>query len=179
MSAVSVLANPSGTDATDYVAALLGLLGTDDPVDVLQATPEKIATLAAGQTSERLRRAEAPGKWSVTQVLAHMADGEMVFGCRLRWTLAEEEPALVGYDQDAWARSLHYERAEVDRSLRCFSVLRETNVALMRELSPTEWDRVGRHAERGNESVRHMVRMYAGHDRAHIRQIGRILAAGA
>jgi hypothetical protein len=91
--------------------------------------------------------------------------------------LAQERPPLTGYDQDLWSERLHYDRLPVDEALDRFAVLRRSNLRLLKEASPADLQRVGVHAERGDESVEHMIRMYAGHDLLHLRQLARIREA--
>jgi hypothetical protein len=91
--------------------------------------------------------------------------------------LAHDRPPIQGYDQDAWASSLWYGDAEPDLSLETFSALRRWNLRIIKAASPEQRRRVGVHAERGEESIEHLVRLYAGHDLLHRRQIERILAA--
>ena len=110
-------------------------------------------------------------------MIAHLADSELVGAFRLRLILAHDEPALTAYDQDRWADHLHYETADGQESLERFRVLREANVALWANASPTELARVGLHPERGRESLSRMMRLYAGHDLAHLRQLDRIRRA--
>jgi hypothetical protein len=90
------------------------------------------------------------------------------------WVLAQDRPILTGYDQDRWADRLRYDQAEVDVSVEEFSVLRRSNLGLIAAASPDDLERVGVHAERGEESVAHMIRLYAGHDLLHLRQLARI-----
>ncbi len=111
------------------------------------------------------------------QVLQHLADSELVCGYRLRMVLVHERPDITGYDQDLWAARLHYEDADPRQGIRDFTVLREANLRLLTRAFARELARVGLHAERGEESVSHMIRLYAGHDLLHLKQIERIRRA--
>lgn len=166
--------NHPGADQEAYVAAVLGLVGDSDPMDALAATPSALRRLVESLPDGALRRAEAPGKWSILEVAAHLADSEIAWSWRLRLTLAQDRPPLSGYDQDAWADRLGYAEADPSQVLGLFETLRQANFSLLRRLSPEDWERVAVHAERGEESVRHMVRLYAGHDLLHLRQAERI-----
>jgi hypothetical protein len=177
---VSVFTNPAvgaKEAAGQYIAAILGLLGTKDPIPVLKETPTWCEAQTARVSSERLAWREAPDKWSLIEILQHLADSEVVWGYRVRKVLAEERPQLVGFDQDLWARRLDYAGARRDQALAVFKSLRAAHVTLLRGLSEEDFARVGIHAERGEESLRHMMRLYAGHDLAHRRQITRVLEA--
>lgn len=174
---MSVFTNPadsSAEQAAEYIAAILDLLGDDDPLAVLRATPDALREAVAGLTEEELSRREQPGKWAVRHVLRHLADSEIVWAWRLRLTLAQDRPTLTGFDQDAWADNLDYGDASAAVSLAEFEVLRASNLWLLDRTTPADRQRVALHAERGEESVAHMMRLYAGHDRLHLRQIERI-----
>jgi hypothetical protein len=175
MSVYSNLAGTASEDAERYVAAVLDLLGDSDPMSVLESTVSWCAERTGGLTPAQLGDPEAPGKWSIAGVLQHLADSELVWGYRLRKVLAEDRPVLTGYDQDLWAGRLGYAAAERDRSIALFSALRDANLGLLGRATPEDLDRVGVHAERGEEPVRHMVRLYAGHDLVHRRQIQRLV----
>ena len=110
-------------------------------------------------------------------VVQHLADSDLVWGYRVRLVLAQERPPLTGYDQDSWSDRLHYDRLPVDEALDRFAVLRRSNLRLLADATPDDLQRVGIHAERGEESVAHMIRMYAGHDLLHLRQLARIRQA--
>jgi uncharacterized damage-inducible protein DinB len=166
----------SPEQAREYTAAILGLLGDRDPHDVLRATPDALRRVITPLSADQLRRPEAPGKWSIGQVVRHLADSEIVWGWRLRLVLSQDRPTITGYDQDAWAERLRYDTAAVDDALDEFAALRRTHLRLVATASPTDLARVGVHAERGEESVAHMIEMYAGHDLLHLRQIDRIRA---
>jgi len=177
---MSVFTNPaarSAEQAQAYVAAVLDLLGSRDPLDVLKQTPGALRDAVGGATPEQMTRPEAQGKWSIGQVLQHLADSELVWGYRLRMVFAQDRPPLLGYDQDAWAARLGYGEAPADDSLLAFTVLRRGNLHLLARAAPEDFDRVGLHTERGEESIRHMTKLYAGHDLLHLRQIDRILRA--
>ena len=112
---MSVFTNPasrSREEAVQYTTAVLGLLGDRDPLAVLAATADRLRFVVAGMDARAIRAPEAPGKWSVTQVLAHLADSEVVWAWRLRLILAQDRPTITGYDQDAWATNLGYENAD-------------------------------------------------------------------
>jgi uncharacterized damage-inducible protein DinB len=174
---MSVFTNPASAapeQAGEYVAAVLGLLGERDPFDVLRTTPRLLREAADSMSADRLSEPERPGKWSVRQVLRHLADSEIVWAYRLRVVLAQDRPPLAGYDQDAWAERLHYADADAAASLTEFDALRRGNLSLLERAAPADLQRVGVHAERGDESVEYMIRLYAGHDILHLNQIERI-----
>jgi hypothetical protein len=167
----------SPEEVQQYVGAVLGLLEDRNAFDVLRDMPAALASRLEGLSADQIGRPEAPGKWAIRQVFSHLADSELVWGFRLRMVLAQERPALTGYDQDLWAERLYYERGDVTTALERFSVLRRSNLALLEGASDADLNRVGVHAERGEESLRHMIRLYAGHDILHLRQLDRIRKA--
>jgi uncharacterized damage-inducible protein DinB len=174
---VSVYTNPASSTAEEtsaYVAALLELLGDRDPTEVLNGTVASISARIGGLSRAELKRPERPGKWSIGHVLQHLADSELVWGWRLRMVLAHERPVISGYDQDLWADRLGYEQADPQESLQAFAVLRNANLRLLRRATAADLKRAGIHEERGEESLEHMLRLYAGHDLLHLNQIDRI-----
>jgi hypothetical protein len=177
---MSVFTNPaagSAEQAEEYVRAVLALLGKRDPYAVLEATPDALSHAMSDLSDEQMARPEREGKWSVRQVLRHLADSELVWSYRLRVVWAEDRPQLMGYDQDAWAERLRYADSDPVKSLSEFNLLRRGNLRLLASASNADLNRVGVHAERGEESIGHMVDLYAGHDLLHLRQIERIRAA--
>jgi hypothetical protein len=177
MSVFTNNATSAPEEASQYTAAVLGLLGDRDPVEVLFQTPGLLGERVRDLSDDRVRTPEAPGKWSVVQVVEHLADSELVGGYRFRMIVAHDRPAITGYDQDRWATRLHYDQADVAQALELFRVLREANLRLIAHASPDDLRRVGVHSERGEESLQLLVRLYAGHDLLHLRQIHRIRAA--
>jgi hypothetical protein len=177
---MSVFTNPAGgaiEHARAYVGAILDLLGDKDPMTVLRATPGALQKVVESTPREVLARPEAPGKWSMLHVLAHLADSDLVWGWRLRLILAQDRPPLTGYDQDAWAGRLGYEDSDARDSVAMFSILRKTNLRLISRASTDDMQRVGVHVERGEESLAHHLKLYAGHDLLHLNQLDRIRQA--
>jgi hypothetical protein len=177
---MSDLSNPvtgAPDQAKAYVAALMQALGSSDPLAVLRETPSRLARAVAGLSPEQEALPERAGKWSVRHVAQHLADSELVAAFRIRMVLAHESPALPGYDQDAWAERLRYEEAAATMSAGDFRAYREANLRLYERATPEELKRVMRHPERGEESLGLIIRMYAGHDLVHLKQIARVRAA--
>lgn len=160
-----------------YAGAILDLLGGREPVEVLRETPAALARGVEGLSPDQLRRQEAPGKWSLAQVLQHLADSDLVWGWRVRLILSQDRPTITGYDQDQWATRLRYEDSDPAESLATFGVLRRDNVRLIERATPEDLQRVGVHSERGEESIAYLCRLYAGHDLSHLRQVNRIRTA--
>ena len=161
-------------ERAQYPKAVLDLVGDRDPLSVLRATPSAAAKAVEGLSPAQLRQPEAPGKWSIAAVLQHLADSDLVWGWRMRLILAQDRPPLTGYDQDLWAERLHYADADAAEALETLRVLRRGNMALIARATPEDLQRVGVHAERGEETAGYLCGLYAGHDLLHLRQIERI-----
>jgi uncharacterized damage-inducible protein DinB len=174
MSIFTNSASRSKDEAQGYTAAVLGLVGAAAPIEILSTTQSRLTDLIKGLSPAQLAKREAPGKWSINHVLRHLADSEIVWGWRMRMALAHDRPPITGYDQDAWADRLGYGEADAEESIREFGVLRAGNLRLLRNATPDDMQRVGVHSERGEESVAHMMKLYAGHDILHLNQIERI-----
>ena len=171
--------HPAGTaavaGAAAYTRALLDLLGARDPLEVLSELAPWLGARVSAHDEAALRRPEAPGKWSVVEVIQHLADSDLVFGFRLRMILTEDRPPIQAYDQDAWAGTLRYREVPLDTALEQLRGLRSANLHVLRRLSPEQLGRVGLHSERGAESLEFLLRLMGAHDLVHRRQIDRIL----
>jgi hypothetical protein len=159
----------------EYTQRLLSYAGDKDPLRLQQAAPAKLAALLKGKTGKQLTQRPAPDKWSVAEIVAHLADAELAISWRLRQVLTTNAIPIQPYDQDLWARTFNYARRDPRQSLANFRALREANVALLKSVPRKLWENYGVHAERGNESVNHVVKMVAGHDLNHLQQVQRIL----
>ena len=177
MASFSNPASQAKDNAAAYVKSLMDLLGDRDP---FEAQSQHFATLqaeTAGLDDVTLRRPEKPGKWSILQVIQHLADSEVVSRYRMRLILAQPTPDIQGYDQDLWAANLNYNEMDLNEALEIIRVLRAANLKMLRGLNETQLERYGLHSERGPESVRKLLQMIAGHDILHLNQIRRIKKA--
>ena len=160
----------------EYIRRILATLGGQPPLKIQAATPKKLARMIARASAAKLRKRPAPGKWSAGEILAHLADSEIVIGWRMRQILGAPGTPIQAYDQDAWAAAGHYEKRDARKSLEQFRVVREANLALLKSLTAEQWKHHGMHAERGVETIEHITCMIAGHDLNHLGQIERIVA---
>ncbi|HYA89540.1 MAG TPA: DinB family protein [archaeon] len=162
--------------AEEYIKRMLGHVGGQDPLKLQAVAPKKIEKLLKGKSAAKLRKRPAPDKWSIQEIVAHLADTEIVGGWRMRLILGSPGTPITAFDQDTWVASGHYDKRDPRKCLEQFRVLREANLALLKSLTPEQWKHHGMHSERGEETIEHIVRMFAGHDLNHIAQIERILA---
>ena len=127
-------------------------------------------------TDAELEAQEGPGEWCPREVVHHLADSEMTSAVRLRLLIAEDNPAIVGYDQEAFVRRLYPDRP-IGPSLAAFEAAREATAPILRRLTEEQWGRVGTHSESGPYGVEDWLRIYAGHAHDHADQIRRARAA--
>jgi len=161
--------------AEQYIQRITGYAEGKQPLGVQAATAKKLDRLIKGVPASKLRKCPAPGKWSVNEIAAHLADVEIVVGFRMRLILGAPGTPIAAFDQDSWVTSGHYEKRDPRKSVEQFRVAREANLALLKSLTPEQWQHYGMHSERGQESIEHIVRLLAGHDLNHLQQIERIL----
>jgi hypothetical protein len=158
-----------------YIQRILSHAQGQEPLKIQAATPKKLQRLLGRATVSKLRKRPAPDKWSIAEIVAHLADTEIAGGWRMRLILGAPGSPVSAFDQDSWVTALHYDQRDPRKALEQFRVLRETNLALLKTLTPEQWKHFGMHSERGEETIEHMVRLFAGHDLNHIAQIERIL----
>jgi len=162
--------------AQQYIQRILGYVEGKDAVKVQRATAGKLKKLVRGLSAKQLKWRPEPAKWSIAEIVAHLADTEIVASWRMRSVIGENGITIQPFDQDAWASAFQYNKRDAKRSMEIFRVLRENNLALLREISRETWDNYGMHLERGKETIAHLVRMFAGHDTNHVLQVERIVA---
>jgi hypothetical protein len=158
-----------------YMQRINGYMEGKQPLAVQTATAKKLERLIKGVPTAKLRKRPASDKWSVSEILAHLADAEMVGGFRMRLILGAPGTPIAAFDQDSWVTSGHYEKRDPRKSLELFRTLRAANLALLKSLTPEQWKHYGMHAERGQETIERIVSMFAGHDINHLQQIEGIL----
>ena len=146
-------------------------LGEHSPVEVLASTPEKLEALFSQLSAEQIDRKPAPHKWSVREVMAHLADCEMAFGFRLRQAAAGVE-MIQPFDQDDWAHN--YAAYSFPAALTTYRVVRGWNLAFIRSLTDEQKAQVVTHPERGTMTVWTIVETMAGHDRHHLAGLAKL-----
>ena len=159
-----------------YSQRILANADGRDPFKTQSATAKRLARLVRGASAAKLRKRPAPDKWSVAEILAHLADTEIVVGWRIRSILGAPGTPIQAFDQDAWAAAGNYAKRDARKSIEQFRAVREANLAIYKSLSPEQWKYYGMHAERGEESLERLLRMMAGHDLNHTSQIEQILS---
>jgi hypothetical protein len=133
--------------------------------------PEVLAMVLTGVFGEEEDFVPAPGKWSARQIVAHLADAELVGAHRMRQVIAEDNPTLIAYDQDAWTRNLDYARRKPKQSLEAFRRIRAENYELLKALPESAFERTGNHSENGPMTLRLLLEGYAQHAESHARQL--------
>jgi hypothetical protein len=163
--------------AEEYIERILSFVEGRDAMAVLARTADRLRTLAESTPLERWNLKPAPDRWSPREVLAHLADCEIVAGWRVRSILAQDGVPLQPFDQNVWASAFKYGDVDLHESLATFGAARASLLSLLKRVDEPRLDHHGMHAERGRETIRHLVRLYAGHDLNHLTQIERLLEA--
>jgi hypothetical protein len=159
-----------------YRTRVLSYLGDEEPIGVQQATPSQLDRRLRDVAPEELIRRPAPEKWSIAEIVAHLADAELAMGWRLRNMLANPGVALTWWDEAAWAERLGYAQQDASLSAGVFRALRDSNLRLLESVPRPRWvECYGVHEVRGRQTVKEFVRLEAAHDLNHLRQIDRIL----
>ena len=135
-----------------YTARILSLAEGHDAFTVLESTPQRIGAMLARRTREDLRWSTSPSRWSVAEIVTHLADAEIVFAYRVRMMLSAPGTPIQAYDQNAWSRAQHAERSDAHASLSLFASIRASMLRLLKGLTDEELDRYGMHAERGKRA---------------------------
>ena len=161
-----------------YTQRILGYVEGKDPLKIQKSTPKKLQKLVKALSKKQLKRRPEPGKWSIAEIVAHLADTEIVGSWRMRLILGCDGVPIQAFDQDVWATTFSYEDKNPKDALKVFRVLRENNLSMLKSLPKKLWENHGMHSERGKETIAHIVRLYAGHDLNHLRQVEQIAKNG-
>ena len=132
---------------------------------------ELLAVAITGAAGSEVDFVPQPGQWSIRQIVAHLADAEIVATMRLRQILAEDDPKLQAWDQNAWATKLDYARRKPSQSLETFRRIRGENYELIKDLPESGFDRAGIHSDRGRMTLRQLVQLIAEHAENHAAQL--------
>ena len=144
-------------------------------LDSAEKNPEQVAREVSGLSNKVLQYRPAPNKWSIQQILAHLADSEIVFAYRFRQALADENPTFAPIDQDDWARNLAYDETSAPEMLALYALVRRANLRLLRRVQSGDLEKGGFHPERNRKvTVAELVEMMAKHGPNHLEQIARL-----
>jgi hypothetical protein len=142
-----------------------------DSIDTLRAVPGQIEELAQGLSEDALRWRPSPKEWSIVEVCCHLRDSLEIDGERIRLLLSEDNPLLRGYDQEALARERNYQDESMPLVLTALRAFSGGLAYLLENLGEEEWQRTGRHEERGPMSITQYAQLVADHVRVHLEQI--------
>ena len=145
-------------------------------IERYRAGAGEVDAALAGSGDAELDAVPPGGGWTVRMVTHHLADSEANSYFRVRKLLAEEAPLIQGYDQEEFARRLHYDRP-VETSLTVFRAIRASTADLLDRLEDADWSRVGTHSESGAYGVQDWLEIYAAHAFDHAEQIRRARGA--
>jgi len=157
-----------------YAQRILGNVEGKEPLTVQKETAKKLEKLIKPLSKKQLTKRPAPEKWSVAEILAHLADAELVGSWRMRLIFGSNGVPIQAFDQDVWATTFNYADRDPKASLETFRLLRKNNLDLLQSVPKNLWENYGMHSERGKETIAHIVSMFAGHDLNHLAQIERI-----
>ena len=160
-----------------YRDKMFKLLGDRDPFEVLGQTASTLADIVHKHATTVLRARPFEGKWTPNEIIGHLTDSEWVYGYRLRLILCEDNPMILGINQDSWVAAQRHNEREPSELVEIFRTMRSFNLALWKRTSAEDLKRSGEHNERGPESLGVMLRLLAGHDLSHLDQITRYIQA--
>lgn len=138
---------------------------------------ELVAMTMTGAAGSEVDFVPEPGKWSARQIVCHLADSEMAAALWMRKILAEQQPELMGFDQDAWAANLDYAKRKPSQAIETFRRVRGENYELLKDLSPEAFERWGTHPRKGRVTLLDLLALFMNHAEKHAIQIRNVRAA--
>jgi hypothetical protein len=160
-----------------YRERLFKLVGDENPLDVLARTASTLDGIVSSHSPAILRTRPFEGKWTPNEIIGHLTDSEWVYGYRYRLIFSQNNPVILGTEQEAWVSAQRHNDREPSELVQLFRTLRQFNLATWKRATPADLARTGQHNERGPESLGEMLRMLAGHDLSHLNQITRYIEA--
>lgn len=138
---------------------------------------ELLAMTMTGCAGAELDFVPAPDRWSVRQIICHLADSEMAAAVRFRQVIAEEQPLMQYYDEKAWAVNLDYSKRKASPVIESFRRIRGENYELLKDLSEDVFQRTGRHSQKGLLTLLDLLKLYTVHAEKHSEQVRAVRAA--
>lgn len=143
----------------------------DDLLDRLAGIPERVAAVVAIRSETQVRAPAGDEGWSVAEIFAHMRASDDIWTPRILMTLTRDQAPLAAYDERRWAEVLGYAQADVQLSLRAFTLRRAELVTSLRRATSEDWERVGIHEVRGPLSLVELVSSVLEHEEEHCAQL--------
>ncbi|HWE39759.1 MAG TPA: DinB family protein [Isosphaeraceae bacterium] len=137
-------------------------------LDDFLAAPALLRKAVAGMTPEQLEARPVAGKWSTLEVVCHLADSDQAWCHRIKRTIAEDRPLLIGYDETRFTATLGYHDRDLEEELAAIASMRAQLGRTLRALPEAAWSRAGIHNERGLVTLAEMVRIEADHVAHHV-----------
>lgn len=160
-------------DQLEKLNPYVRFLQQEDPLTIIATTPDRLEQLIASNAQEKLEQRPSPKKWSVRDILCHLADSETAFAFRLRQPLAEAHHLIQPYDQNAFA--VAYEERTARKGLDTFSAIRRWNLLFISSAVPAALPKAVTHPKRGTMTFKTILETMAGHDLNHLAQITALL----
>jgi DinB superfamily len=160
---------------TPFTHPYAEFLGDRNPLDVLGETQQSIPSIAHKLGPDGLKRSYAQGKWTASQVLAHLADTEIAFGFRVRQIISEPQLPIQPFDENLWAR--RYNAADGLEAASTFQALRGWNLSLFGMLEMGDLEKASIHPVNGPQKAGTVIRVMAGHTLNHVAQLQKIAAS--
>jgi hypothetical protein len=141
-------------------------------LEAAEKSPKEIAAAVSGLPDKVLRFKPAPEKWCILEILAHLADMEILYAYRIRQMLADKQPVIAPIDQDDWARNLGYLESSPPELVALYGLNRHHNLRLLRRMKPRDLEKSAFHPEyKQDVTVATMVERLAAHGPNHLAQI--------
>ena len=144
-------------------------------IDNAEKSPKQIAAAVSGLSDKTLRYKPAPDKWCILEILAHLADMEILYAYRIRQMLADKDPVIAPIDQNAWAKNLGYLESSPAELVALYGLNRHATLRLLRRLQTGDLQKSAQHPElKRPVTVTEYVGMMSGHGPNHLAQIERL-----